>query len=192
MLEIGVQSKEVNFHIQGKWVLDFAGCWAYKWSKACGLLCLCSYFKRRARARCPLFFFFFFFHSVSKLGFVFVFVFLKWCGMLCRCIWPWASVSAWTCHRLWTIWAWKNPFWPQVNENLLLLLLLLILAWCWYIWSLILLIFSYFSPLLKSITSRADVDHAMIEEDLEERQDFIAALESRFLFLASDARSTLR
>ena len=32
----------------------------------------------------------------------------------------------------------------------------------------------------------------MIEEDLEERQDFIAALESRFLFLASDARSTLR
>ncbi|KAK7861431.1 hypothetical protein CFP56_011201 [Quercus suber] len=51
---------------------------------------------------------------------------------------------------------------------------------------------SYFSPLLKSITSRADVDHAMIEEDLEERQDFIAALESRFLFLASDARSTLR
>ena len=61
MLEIGVQSKEVNFHIQGKWVLDFAGCWAYTWSKACGLLCLCSYFKRRARARCPLFFVFLFF-----------------------------------------------------------------------------------------------------------------------------------
>ena len=58
VLEIGVQSKEGNFHIQGKWVLDFAGCWAYKWSKACGLLCLCSYFKR-TRARCPLFFVFF-------------------------------------------------------------------------------------------------------------------------------------
>ncbi|KAE8125898.1 hypothetical protein FH972_020663 [Carpinus fangiana] len=51
---------------------------------------------------------------------------------------------------------------------------------------------SYFSPLLKSITTRADVDHAMIQEDLEEREDFIAALESRFLFLAADARSTLR
>ncbi|XP_062157685.1 uncharacterized protein LOC133865314 isoform X2 [Alnus glutinosa] len=50
---------------------------------------------------------------------------------------------------------------------------------------------SYFSPLLKSITTRADVDHAMIQEDLEEREDFIAALESRFLFLAADARSTL-
>lgn len=32
----------------------------------------------------------------------------------------------------------------------------------------------------------------MIEEDLQEREDFIAALESRFLFLAADARSTLR
>ncbi|KAG2667777.1 hypothetical protein I3760_15G131700 [Carya illinoinensis] len=51
---------------------------------------------------------------------------------------------------------------------------------------------SYFSPLIKSITSRADVDHVMIEEDLEEREDFIAELESRFLFLAADARSTLR
>lgn len=51
---------------------------------------------------------------------------------------------------------------------------------------------SYFSPLLKSITTRADVDHAVIQEDLEEREDFIAALETRFLFLAADARSTLR
>ncbi|KAJ9678073.1 hypothetical protein PVL29_022836 [Vitis rotundifolia] len=50
---------------------------------------------------------------------------------------------------------------------------------------------SYFSPLLKSITRRADVDYAMIEEDLEEREDFISSLESRFLFLAADARSTL-
>lgn len=54
------------------------------------------------------------------------------------------------------------------------------------------LLFSYFSPLLKSITRRADVDYAMIEEDLEEREDFISSLESRFLFLAADARSTLR
>lgn len=51
---------------------------------------------------------------------------------------------------------------------------------------------SYFSPLLKSIISRADADPFMIEEDLQEREDFIAALESRFLFLAADARSTLR
>lgn len=32
----------------------------------------------------------------------------------------------------------------------------------------------------------------MIEENVEEREAFIAALESRFLFLAADARSTLR
>ncbi|XP_019055594.1 PREDICTED: uncharacterized protein LOC104611082 isoform X2 [Nelumbo nucifera] len=51
---------------------------------------------------------------------------------------------------------------------------------------------SYFSPLLKSITSRADNDYIMIGEDNEERQDFIELLESRFLFLAADARSTLR
>ncbi|XP_060969399.1 uncharacterized protein LOC133036712 isoform X3 [Cannabis sativa] len=35
-------------------------------------------------------------------------------------------------------------------------------------------------------------DYAMIEEDLQEREHFIEALESRFLFLAADARSTLR
>ncbi|KAL5545136.1 hypothetical protein UlMin_008920 [Ulmus minor] len=51
---------------------------------------------------------------------------------------------------------------------------------------------SYFSPLLKSITNRANVDYAMIDKDLQEREEFIAALESRFLFLAADARSTLR
>ncbi|XP_065849151.1 uncharacterized protein [Euphorbia lathyris] len=51
---------------------------------------------------------------------------------------------------------------------------------------------SYFSPLLKSITkTRVDVN-ARIDEDLEERENFIAALESRFFFLAADARSTLR
>ncbi|KAL0318652.1 UNVERIFIED_CONTAM: hypothetical protein Sangu_2021400 [Sesamum angustifolium] len=51
---------------------------------------------------------------------------------------------------------------------------------------------SYFSPMLKSITKRADVDHIMIGEDPEEREDFISMLESRFLYLAADARSTLR
>ncbi|PIN27044.1 hypothetical protein CDL12_00210 [Handroanthus impetiginosus] len=51
---------------------------------------------------------------------------------------------------------------------------------------------SYFSPLLKSITKRADVDHIMIGEDPDEREDFISMLEDRFLFLAADARSTLR
>ncbi|CAN0904040.1 hypothetical protein LINGRAHAP2_LOCUS22857 [Linum grandiflorum] len=51
---------------------------------------------------------------------------------------------------------------------------------------------SYFSPLLKSVAKRAEVDYVMIEQDLDQRDDFIAALESRFLFLAADARSTLR
>uniref|UniRef100_A0A5B6ZCW4 Uncharacterized protein n=1 Tax=Davidia involucrata TaxID=16924 RepID=A0A5B6ZCW4_DAVIN len=51
---------------------------------------------------------------------------------------------------------------------------------------------SYFSPLLKSITKQADVDYLMINEDPEERDAFIEILESRFLFLAADARSTLR
>lgn len=51
---------------------------------------------------------------------------------------------------------------------------------------------SYFSPLLKSISKRSRVDYFMIGEDLEERDKFIEILESRFLFLAADARSTLR
>lgn len=51
---------------------------------------------------------------------------------------------------------------------------------------------SYFSPLLKSIPKRSHADKFMIGEDLQERDDFIEALESRFLFLAADARSTLR
>lgn len=50
---------------------------------------------------------------------------------------------------------------------------------------------SYFSPLLKSITSKADVG-IMHEVDYEGREDFIRHLESRFLFLSADARSTLR
>ncbi|KAG4137339.1 hypothetical protein ERO13_D07G065800v2 [Gossypium hirsutum] len=51
---------------------------------------------------------------------------------------------------------------------------------------------SYFSPLLKSILNKDDVEDMMIEENVEERDAFIAGLESRFLFLAADARSTLR
>ncbi|GAB2292769.1 hypothetical protein Dimus_027005 [Dionaea muscipula] len=51
---------------------------------------------------------------------------------------------------------------------------------------------SYLSPLIKSISSGAEFDHVMIEEDLQERENFIEALESRFLYLAADARSTLR
>ncbi|RWR75136.1 transmembrane 9 superfamily member 3-like protein isoform X1 [Cinnamomum micranthum f. kanehirae] len=49
----------------------------------------------------------------------------------------------------------------------------------------------YFSPLLKSITNRADVDITHGGE-YEGREDYIEHLESRFLFLAADARSTLR
>ncbi|KAI3746038.1 hypothetical protein L6452_08454 [Arctium lappa] len=51
---------------------------------------------------------------------------------------------------------------------------------------------SYFSPLLKSIAKPSDIDYVMIEEDPEEREDFIRILESRFFFLAADARSSLR
>ncbi|XP_010416153.1 PREDICTED: uncharacterized protein LOC104702042 isoform X2 [Camelina sativa] len=51
---------------------------------------------------------------------------------------------------------------------------------------------SYFSPLLKSIPNKGGGDRLMIGQDIEVRDDFIEALESRFLFLAADARSTLR
>ncbi|EEF34684.1 uncharacterized protein LOC8289104 isoform X2 [Ricinus communis] len=52
---------------------------------------------------------------------------------------------------------------------------------------------SYFSPLLKSITGNGvDVEYSTFEDDMAEREAFIAALESRFLYLAADARSTLR
>lgn len=51
---------------------------------------------------------------------------------------------------------------------------------------------SYLSPLLKSISSGVELDRFMIEEDFEEREHFIDVLESRFLYLAADARSTLR
>ncbi|KVI07841.1 hypothetical protein Ccrd_013803 [Cynara cardunculus var. scolymus] len=50
----------------------------------------------------------------------------------------------------------------------------------------------YFSPLLKSIAKPSDIDYVMIEEDPEVREDFIRILESRFFFLAADARSSLR
>lgn len=56
-----------------------------------------------------------------------------------------------------------------------------LLVWC-----------SYFSPLLKSIANRPDTDYLLEIEDMEGREDFIVHLEARFLFLAADARSTLR
>ncbi|XP_050217908.1 uncharacterized protein LOC126668774 [Mercurialis annua] len=52
---------------------------------------------------------------------------------------------------------------------------------------------SYFSPLIKSVVNNdVEIDYSAIEDDVAERQAFIAALESRFLYLAADARSTLR
>lgn len=51
---------------------------------------------------------------------------------------------------------------------------------------------SYFSPLLKSVGNKAHMDYILHREDIEGREDFIEYLESRFLFLAADARSTLR
>ncbi|KAK9062787.1 hypothetical protein SSX86_019977 [Deinandra increscens subsp. villosa] len=51
---------------------------------------------------------------------------------------------------------------------------------------------SYFSPLLKSIAKPSTIDYVMIEEDPEEREEFISILEARFFFLAADARSSLR
>ncbi|KAL2894515.1 Shikimate dehydrogenase (NADP(+)) [Bienertia sinuspersici] len=51
---------------------------------------------------------------------------------------------------------------------------------------------SYLSPLLKSINSGVEFDRFMIEQDFEEREHFIDVLESRFLYLAADARSILR
>ncbi|RXH77180.1 hypothetical protein DVH24_023454 [Malus domestica] len=38
---------------------------------------------------------------------------------------------------------------------------------------------------------RTNVDYAMVEEDLDKREEFLTVLESRFLFLAADARSTI-
>ncbi|RRT53301.1 hypothetical protein BHM03_00032854 [Ensete ventricosum] len=51
---------------------------------------------------------------------------------------------------------------------------------------------SFFSPLLKSITSKRDADFTVNGEYIEEREDFIEHLESQFLYLAADARATLR
>ncbi|XP_058732381.1 uncharacterized protein LOC131603926 isoform X1 [Vicia villosa] len=51
---------------------------------------------------------------------------------------------------------------------------------------------SYLSPLLKSITLTTPTTTSMVEQDIQLRQQFIATLESRFFYLAADARSTLR
>ncbi|XP_020083267.1 uncharacterized protein LOC109706710 isoform X2 [Ananas comosus] len=50
----------------------------------------------------------------------------------------------------------------------------------------------YFSPLLKSVATRPDADYVLDIDDFEERQIFIEHLESRFLYLAADARAVLR
>ncbi|XP_031498959.1 uncharacterized protein LOC116263378 isoform X1 [Nymphaea colorata] len=51
---------------------------------------------------------------------------------------------------------------------------------------------SYFSPLLKSIAYGDNVDDVMYEEAGEGREAIVELLESRFFFLAADARATLR
>lgn len=51
---------------------------------------------------------------------------------------------------------------------------------------------SYFSPLLKSIARRPNSDGVVILDDIEERDNFISKLESRFLYLAADARFVIR
>ncbi|WVZ65149.1 hypothetical protein U9M48_014560 [Paspalum notatum var. saurae] len=51
---------------------------------------------------------------------------------------------------------------------------------------------SYFSPLLKSIARRPNSGNAVLLDDIEERDLFISKLESRFLYLAADARSIIR
>ncbi|KAL5052352.1 hypothetical protein RYX36_033034 [Vicia faba] len=52
---------------------------------------------------------------------------------------------------------------------------------------------SYLSPLLKSITSTTPTTTTTLhEQDIQLRQHFISTLESRFFYLAADARSTLR
>ncbi|CAN6465663.1 unnamed protein product [Victoria cruziana] len=51
---------------------------------------------------------------------------------------------------------------------------------------------SYFSPLLKSIAYGDNVDDVMPEEAGEGREAIVHLLESRFFFLAADARETLR
>ncbi|XP_020396220.1 uncharacterized protein [Zea mays] len=51
---------------------------------------------------------------------------------------------------------------------------------------------SYFSPLLKSIARRPNSDGVVVLDDIEERDHFISKLESRFLYLAADARFVMR
>lgn len=51
---------------------------------------------------------------------------------------------------------------------------------------------SYFSPVLKSIAKRPNTVSVVALDDIEERDLFISKLESRFLYLAADARSVIR
>ncbi|CAM0951628.1 unnamed protein product [Alopecurus aequalis] len=51
---------------------------------------------------------------------------------------------------------------------------------------------SYFSPVIKSMAKRPNFVSVVILDDIEERDAFISKLESRFLYLAADARSIIR
>uniref|UniRef100_A0ACD5Y177 Uncharacterized protein n=2 Tax=Avena sativa TaxID=4498 RepID=A0ACD5Y177_AVESA len=51
---------------------------------------------------------------------------------------------------------------------------------------------SYFSPVIKSIAKRPNSVSVVALDDIEERDVFISKLESRFLYLAADARSIIR
>jgi hypothetical protein len=46
--------------------------------------------------------------------------------------------------------------------------------------------------LLKSIARRPNSDGVVVLDDIEERDHFISKLESRFLYLAADARFVIR
>ncbi|XP_047051600.1 uncharacterized protein LOC124657011 [Lolium rigidum] len=51
---------------------------------------------------------------------------------------------------------------------------------------------SYLSPVIKSIAKRPNSVSVVALDDIEERDVFISKLESRFLYLAADARSIIR
>lgn len=127
-------------------------------------------------------------------------------------LWSRAPFSFRTRYRFWVVWAWENPFWSQVNFasyisalcdlglefSGLIKPLHRMMWWCEFcalskcFWEYFVLVSSYFSPLLKSIPNKGGRDRLMIGQDIQVRDGYIEALESRFLFLAADARSTLR
>ena len=60
------------------------------------------------------------------------------------------------------------------------------------LWFCVSIICSYFSPVIKSIAKRPNSVSVVSLDDIEERDVFISKLESRFLYLAADARSIIR